>query len=35
MPIIEWNADIIEPQAFEKLGIGIRKEVFKVLINMP
>jgi hypothetical protein len=31
MPIIEWKANVVKSQALEKLGIGIRKEVFEVL----
>ena len=31
MSVIKWNADIIQSQAFEELGIGIGEEVLKEL----
>lgn len=34
MPVIERNANIIQSQAFEKLGVGIREEIFKELNNI-
>jgi hypothetical protein len=31
MPVIKRNADIIQSQAFEELGVGIGEEVLKEL----